>query len=138
MKAQAQRMVGTMALALTAAAILAGGTQAARPDDRAGEIGVGGATPDAFERAVNARLVAVPDAFERAVNAKVAAMPDAFERAVNARLAPAGGTDVSAPSATDGFQWADAALGAAVTIGLLMLGAALLATIRRRTRVILP
>ena len=138
MKVQAQRTTAAIVAALAAAMMLAGGAQAARPDDRAGEIGVGGATPDAFERAVNARLGGVPDAFERAVNAKVAAMPDAFERAVNARLVPTGGTEVSAPDGADGFQWADAALGAAVTIGVLMLGVALLATVRRRTRVILP
>jgi hypothetical protein len=44
--------------------------------------------PDAFERAVSARVSASqPDAFERAVNAKLSApVPDAFERAVNAQL----------------------------------------------------
>jgi hypothetical protein len=132
--------MGAIVAALAAAAILAGGALAQRPDDRAGAIGVGGTTPDAFERAVDAKVAAAPDAVERAVNAKVAATPDAFERAVNAKLASSGvpgGTEPSASSASAGFQWADAALGAAATIGLLMLGLALLATVRRRTRVIL-
>jgi hypothetical protein len=117
--------MGAIVAALAAAAILAGGALAQRPDDRAGAIGVGGTTPDAFERAVDA---------------KVAAAPDAVERAVNARFADgvSGGTATSASSTASGFQWADAALGAAVTIGLLMLGVALVATARRRARVILP
>src|SRR5262245_39517059 len=118
MKVQTQRTIGAVVAMLAVSAVLAGGALGARPDDRAGEIGVGGATPDAFERAVNARLASVPDAFERAVNAKVAATPDAFERAVNARLSSAPATQAPVSSSTDGFQWADAALGGAVAIGL--------------------
>jgi hypothetical protein len=87
---------------LTAAAVLAGGAQADRPDDRGGMLGVGSiysqtAVPDVFERAVGRQLneltvsvgsaasqTAVADVFERAVMRQLdgSAVPDAFERAV--------------------------------------------------------
>ena len=37
------------------------------------------------------------------------------------------------PSASDGFDWADAALGAGLTMALITIGAAALITVRRRT-----
>ena len=37
------------------------------------------------------------------------------------------------PSAGDGFDWADAALGAALTVALITIGGAALITVRRRT-----
>ena len=93
----------------------------------------------------------VPDAFERAVNARLSTPPpDAFERAVNNALRPddrgtVRGPAVGAPQATaapslttaDGFQWDDAAVGASVALAILLLGAALALTIRHRGRVIL-
>jgi hypothetical protein len=102
MKARVQGTVGAIAMMLTAAAVLAGGAQADRPDNRGGMLGVGSinaqtAVPDVFERAVGRQLneltvgvggttsqTAVADVFERAVLRQLdgSAVPDAFERAV--------------------------------------------------------
>jgi hypothetical protein len=62
-----------LALVVLLAALLAPSALASSP-----------ASPDAFERAVDARVSAsLPDAFERAVNARLSApVPDAIERAV--------------------------------------------------------
>jgi hypothetical protein len=160
MKAQAQRLIGSISLALAAAAIVAGGAQADRPDDRAGMLGVGSvsavAAPDAFERAVNrAQAGAVPDAFERAVNiAQAGAVPDAFERAVDiaqsaTTIRPDDRGDARGPGAIvvaqpapiqpashDRFAWGDAAVGAGATLGFLTLGAVFLVATRQRRRVV--
>lgn len=66
--------------------------------------------------------------------------------ALNESLAPASGSQNpggtgntpttivhNSPSAVDGFDWADAALGAGLTMALITIGGAALITVRRRT-----
>jgi hypothetical protein len=141
MNATAHRILRAFALALTGAALLTGGAQAAeRPDDRGGLIGVGGAqvapaSPDAFERAVlrSAAANPVPDVFERAVlrEGRSAVRPDDRAGARGpgnfATALPA-----VAASADSGFRWDDAFLGAAAMLGVVLLGAAATLTIRHR------
>jgi hypothetical protein len=137
MTVQVQRIVRAIVLALAAAAIVAAGAQATRPDDRVRQLGV----PDAIERAVNTKLAAVPDAVERAVNIKLALAPVRPDDRAGVRdPAPVQGEAQAPASAASspGFQWADAAVGAGATIGVFMLGGVLLLTIRRRTHVVLP
>jgi hypothetical protein len=147
MKAQAQRFTGTIVLAFAAAMILAGGAQAERPDDRAGALGVGAtAGPDALERALDIGLGAratepMPDAFERALNIELAAAavrPDDRGTVRGPGIDPGPATTSSSLVSRVGFQWDDAAVGGAAVLGVLMLGAAVLLTIRHRGRVILP
>jgi hypothetical protein len=166
MKAQIQRLLGAVSVGLTVTALLAGGAQADRPDDRAGRLGVGGAssafTPptDVFERAA-ARAIGDrsirPDEGSglRSVGgvASVSVVPDAFERAVlrletsprpddRAGLHGPGSIATQLPAATpvsaDGFEWGDAAFGAAAALGFVLLAGAAALTIRQRGRVILP
>jgi hypothetical protein len=67
-------------------------------------------------------------------------------RALNDSLAPLSGSQnpggtgntpttivYDSPSAGDGFDWADAALGAGLTMALITIGGAALITVRRRT-----
>jgi hypothetical protein len=153
MKAKVHRLTRAIALSLAAAAVIVPAAQAERPDDRAGRIGVGAtssaAAPDAFERALNTELGAYSAGAEDA-----AMVPDAFERALNTALQATatrpddrsgwGGLDVvpeppiaaSSVAGADGFEWADAAVGAGAALGLLLAGMALLLTIRHRGRVI--
>jgi hypothetical protein len=146
MTATAHRIVGTLGTAFAAAALLAGAAQAVeRPDDRGGLIGVGStqvlpATPDVFERAVLRGTAAnpVPDVFERAVlrESRSAVRPDDRAGARGPGVVPTALPSV-AVSAEDGFRWADAFLGAAAMLGVVLLGAAATLTIRHRGRVIL-
>lgn len=146
MKVQAQRMIGTLVLALATAAVAIGTAQAEGPDDRAGMLGVGAVTaaqgtvaPDWFERAAARALVddvVLPN--DRAgllgvgavSNSTQAAAPDWFERgALRATTAVPRG---DAPAVDDGFQWGNAAFGAGAVSGLLLLAAAGALTIRHR------
>jgi hypothetical protein len=142
MKGTAHRILTALGLALTSAALLAGGAQAAeRPDDRGGLIGVGGAqvvpaSADTFERAVlrSAAANPVPDVFERAVlrESRSAVRPDdrAGARGPGNFATPL--PSVAASAADDGFRWDDAFLGAAAMLGVVLLGAAATLTIRHR------
>ena len=146
MKGKTQQLIGAMTAAMVAAAVLAGGAQAQRPDNRAGMIGVGStsavAVPDAFERAVNAATVAVPDAFERALNNSLAATsvrPDDLGTVRGPGVVGIGDQRTATSAASrDGFEWGDAAVGAGAAIAFLILGGAFLLTTRQRERVITP
>jgi hypothetical protein len=141
MKATAHRILRALGLALTGAALLTGGAQAAeRPDDRGGLIGVGGAQvaptpPDAFERAVlrSAAANPVPDVFERAVlrEGRSPIRPDDRAGARGPGIAATALPSVAA-SPDDGFGWDAAFLGAAAMLGVLVLGAAAILAIRSR------
>jgi hypothetical protein len=103
-----------------------------------------GSYPDAFERAVEARRTTVsspggsiPDAFERALNNALTAgpvRPDDSNAARGPGVLAAGVAASSSIETSEGFQWADAAVGAGGASALLMLGAALLMTARHRGR----
>ncbi len=140
MKAQAQRMIGTLVLTIAAAAILVGTAQAEHPNDRAGALGVGGVWasqnvtgPDAFERAA---AKAIADAAvlpnDRAGKLGVGGV-ESTSQAVRAATPAPTVTTVSG----DGFQWGDAAFGAVGALGLVVLGALAALTIRHRNRLIL-
>jgi hypothetical protein len=163
MRVRVQHLPRAIAAALVAAAVLAGTAQADRPDDRARMLGVGAissavATPDVFERAAIRAMrdgVVRPDDRPglRGVGgiASVPAVPDAFERAVLRLAMPVrpndrgglqgpGSVATGVPSVTsvsDGFQWSDAAFGAAAAFGFVLLAGAAALTIRHRSRVIL-
>ena len=146
MKAQAQRMIGTLVLALATGAVAVGTAQADRPDDRAGMLGVGGTavvsstvSPDWLERAAARELahdVVLPN--DRAGLLGVGAVSastqapasDWFERAALRATTAAPLGDV--PAVDDGFQWGDAAFGAGAVSGLILLAAAGALTIRHR------
>ena len=120
-----------------------GAIASTRPDDRAGQIGVGAAQaaqpiPDVFERAVARNATAGPDAFERAVLRSTVDNRRPDDRA-EAR-GPGAFTTVSpaaAASPDDGFAWSDALLGASAMLGIVLLGAAGALVIRHRGRVAL-
>jgi hypothetical protein len=115
MKGKQHILGSTIALCVVVAAVAAPSGFAA-----------GGTSPDAFERAVNARMNALssprqaaPDAFERAVNARMNALsnsrqapPDAFERALNAHTQA-----LAAGATTFGHRGPDLVERAPVTIG---------------------
>lgn len=153
MKARTQKMIAALILALAASAVLVGSAQAAgRPDNRAGIRGIGSGSTgvsDVFTPAVarahavqavrpddraglrgagmtSSTPVARPDVLARAVlrhNASTAVRPDD-----RAGLRGAG-TEVAdnapiATAASAAFHWADAGLGAAATLALILILAA--------------
>ena len=154
MIARHQQIITTLTLALAISAALISSAQATdRPDNRAGIRGIGSQSAnlsDVFTRAV-ARAHAVeavrPD--DRAglrgagtVTSTPTALTDVFQRAVlrhNTSTAPrrdqpggsrADGTKVAdnapvATTASTGFQWIDAGLGAAATLALVLVLAGL-------------
>jgi len=95
--------------------------------------------PDAFERAVNARLsTPMPDAFERAVNAHNASLATIASpgRAVPDVVESIGSPSVAVPS--DGFDWTSAAIGGSAMLALVLLvSGGALATRHSRSRVAL-
>jgi hypothetical protein len=110
-----------------------------RPNDRAGQLGVGSvagsiATPDAFERAVRRHDAAItPDAFERAVAIHVASTPPRPDDRAGSRgpgeiMPQTLDPDITAP---DGLRWSDASVGAGAMLGALLLAAAVGLTVRR-------
>jgi hypothetical protein len=145
MKVHAQRLIGAVSLALTVSAVLAGGALADRPDDRAGMLGVGGASsalaiPDAFERAVARGIGERPvhpndrTGMPGVGGLEAGPVPDVIERTVLREATPVRPDDVITE---DGFQWGDAAFGAGAAFGLVLLAAGATATIRYRRRVVL-
>lgn len=129
MKARHQQIIAaTLTAALALSAVLVGSTQAAdRPDNRAGVRGIGSQNAD------------VSDVFTRAVaraHALEAVRPDnrAGLRGAGTELAD------SAPLATAasaGFQWADAGLGAAAALALVLVGLAVARASHQRSHPIL-
>lgn len=126
-----KRILQTTTLVLAAAALLAPGALADRPDDRAGRLGVGGATsmsgsirPDDRADARGPGGLAVvqsgirPD--DRAAVRGPGAIPTVFATA--------------GPSA-DGFDWADAGIGAVGALGLALLLFGALQVASRRSHV---
>jgi hypothetical protein len=94
--------------------------------------------PDAFERAVNARLAGAPDAVDRAVAVHSASLASAVSPGrVSPDRAPTGSAFF--PSSTaDGFDWASAAIGGSAMLALVLLvGGGTLATRYSRGRVAL-
>ena len=100
------------------------------PNDRAGMLGVGGIEPSSQP--------AVSDAFERAV------LREATPVRPDDRGGPRGpgtvltGVPTATTASDDGFQWDDAAFGAAAVLGFALLGTVAAVTIRNRRKVILP
>ncbi len=150
MTARHQQIIATLTLALAFSAILIGSAQASdRPDNRAGIRGIGSQSTnlsDVFTRAV-ARAQAVPAVRpdDRTGLRGAGATPstpiglsDVFERAVlrhNSATAPrrdhrepitrvADNAPV-AMTASTGFRWTDAGLGAAATLALVLVFAGL-------------
>lgn len=114
-----------------AAASFAAPALAERPDDRAGMLGVGAiadqgaqtASPDWFERAATV-----------AIEQQTAVRPD--DRAGARGPGAIGSEPVSSPttSGSDGFEWMAAGLGAGFVVALGVLGALLVASMRRFER----
>ena len=106
----------------------------ARPDDRAGLLGVGAAS------ALATKLTAIPDAFERAVarSTDAVARPDdrgdARGPGVYFTVPPV----ASAAIAADGFEWGDASAGAGAMLMAILLAAGVAVSLRHRGRTILP
>jgi hypothetical protein len=139
MKAQAQRLIGAVSLALVAAAIVVGAAQADRPDDRAGMLGVGAASSAVGERPLhpNDRTGMLGVGGVSSVETPVAPVrPDDRAGIRGPGLVPADSAAVTAIS-DDGFRWGDAAFGAGAAFGLVLLAAGATATIRYRRRVVL-
>jgi hypothetical protein len=148
------RSIGTIVLAFGAAALFAASAQADRPDDRAGMLGLGGASgaavsvrPDdrAGTRGIGAVEASqpeiVPDVVARLVATRVDGAPGRPDDRAGARgpgivfpKAPLGTVTVSA----DAFEWADATIGAAATLSVILLAGALALTVRQRRRISLP
>ena len=120
MKAQAQRMIVALVVAVAAATALAGAAQAEHPNDRAGVLGVGGiaatqtiASPDWFERAAARALADATQAntgqdwFERAAARALAGetqatvSPDWFERAAARALAATSSSRMTAAACSE-------------------------------------
>jgi hypothetical protein len=144
MKAQAQRMIGALVLTLATAAVVVGAAQAEHPNDRAGMLGVGGvAASEAADQAV------IPN--DRGGMLGVGGIESPGLQSTPVRPDDRGGlrgpgtvsTEVATqmPTVTiasgDGFQWGDAAFGAAAALGFVLLGMLAALTIRHRSRVIL-
>lgn len=134
------RSLRMLMVVLSTAGVLVPIAQASeRPNDRAGLLGVGNvaasiATPDAFERAVARHDASItPDALERALAIHVASTPPRPDDRAGA-LGPGEITPVISNrdvSASDGFQWSDASVGAGAMLGALLLAAAVGLTVRR-------
>jgi hypothetical protein len=127
-----RRTIGSSAIALiTAAAIASTAVAGTRPDDRSGRLGVGGTSVD---------LVAPTRPDDRAGLIGIGAIAD---RATSTSIRPDDRVEARGPgayftapiqvAARDGFEWGDAALGAAATLGVLLAAAAAF-TARRRLR----
>lgn len=151
MKARRQKKIAALTLALTLSTVLIGGAQAAdRPDNRPGIRGAGSQSTnlsDVFTRAVarthavqaarpdnRAGLrgvgsapistpVALSDVFERAVlrhNTSTAPRPDDRAGLHGVGITLANASPVAA-AVSAGFQWADAGLGAAAALTLVLI-----------------
>ena len=162
MKAQMRRLLWAVASMLFAAAMLVGPAQAERPDDRAGLLGVGSASAAAIgDQAVrpddrggslgvggaggsSLTQATRPDDRSGRIGvgsaetwvARTAIRPDDRDGIRGLGMTQAATTPVAA-SAGDPFEWGDAFLGAGATVGLLLLGASLVFTVRSKGRVIL-
>lgn len=95
-----------------------------------------GSYPDAFERAVNARLASAPDVVDRAVAAHQASLTSTVSPGRATPDLPPTGSAFLASSTADGFDWTSAAIGgsAMLAVVLLVSGGAL-ATRHSRGRV---
>ena len=94
----------------------------------------GGTMPDAFERAVNARIASTPpDAFERAVAAHRAGLLALASpgRAVGDVVPPTSST--SSATATR-FDWSSALIGGSALLGFVLLAAGAALTVTRHGR----
>ena len=123
MKLQRQRM-GALALTIVTAAVLVGSAQAGHPNDRAGMLGVGGVAVEQGTGAVDDQAIRPNDRPGMLGVGGIEPVRDTGVRAVTT-------------SSADGFQWGDAAFGAAAAFGFVLLGAAGALAIRHRGRVIL-
>jgi hypothetical protein len=140
MKAQAQRLVGSISVALVAAAIGAGAALADRPDDRAGMLGVGATSSSVGEQPGHpndrAGLLGVGGLSSVEVQAVIPVRPDD-----RGGIRGPGSEAAETPSVTtfsdDGFQWGDAAFGAGAALSLGLLAAGAMAALRHRRRVAL-
>ncbi len=96
----------------------------------------GGSYPDAFERAVNARLAGSPDAVDRAVAAHQASLASTVSPGRATPDLPPTGAAFLTSSTAEGFDWTSAAIGgsAMLAVVLLVSGGAL-ATRHSRGRV---
>ena len=95
----------------------------------------GGTMPDAFERAVNARIASTPpDAFERAVATHQAGLLAVASpgRAVVDVVQPTSST--SSATAATGFDWSSAFVGGSAMLGFVLLAAGAALTVTRHGR----
>jgi hypothetical protein len=150
MRIQAQRWIGTVSLMLGAAAILAGGAQADRPDDRAGMLGVGAASSGEIEQPSHpndrGRMLGVggvfagsgPDAELAVLRDDAPVRPDDRKTRVTAGTSENGTRGPGIALSAGAFQWGDAAFVAGAAFSLVLVAALAIAAIRHRGRVILP
>lgn len=120
-----RRMRGTLVLALVVAAGFAGAAAAERPNDRAGALGVG-----ATAASVAQRHAVIPNDRGGLLGIGAIETPAAAATSTDA--------SVSAAASDEGFQWGDAALGAATALGVVLLGLVGFLAARQRTRMVLP
>ena len=132
MKHRIGHRIIALAVVASAAAILAAPAVAARPDDKPGMLGVG-AVGASTERPA---AVTYFYANERAtlVDSGRALRPD--DRPGPRGAGAVGGQSVTGPttSGDDGFEWTAAGLGAGFIVALGLLGALLVASVRRFER----
>jgi hypothetical protein len=134
-----QRLIGAFVLSLVAAVVVVGSAQAQHPNDRGGMLGVGGiAAEGAADHAVipndRAGMLGV-GGIEREALQSAAVRPDD-----RGGLRGPGAVATAEPIAAvieDGFQWRDAAFGAAAAVGIALLGIVGALTLRQHRRVIL-
>jgi hypothetical protein len=134
MRNRASRMLGVLAVTLAAAVVVGSAAAAEHPNDRAGVLGVGGVSAsDGGDRVVipNDRggLLGV-GSIEAQALAGMPAQPDDRGGLRRSGAAVTEAQSVKAP-AGDGFQWADAAFGAAAALGIVLLGIAGVGALRR-------
>ena len=146
MKRKAQRLAGSISAGMAVAAMLAGGALADRPDDRAGMLGVGGASVS--EQTVHpndrAGALGVGGALQAAVPVNRAVLPDSAlvrpdDRGGIRGPAMAAASSVATTTVSgDSFRWGDAAFGALAAFGFLLLTGATMVMLRGRSRVLVP
>jgi hypothetical protein len=134
-----QRLIGAFVLSLVTAVVIVGTAQAQHPNDRGGMLGVGGIAAEGV-----ADHAVIPN--DRAGMLGVGGIDRETLQTASVRPDDRGGLRGPGAVATaqhiaavidDGFQWRDAAFGAAAAFGIALLGIVGALTLRQHRRVIL-
>jgi hypothetical protein len=131
MNVYAQRMFALAGAFISALSFLAAAQANGRPDDRAGTLGIREAQALVLRPDDRGGLHGVGATLSPTTRPE---RPDDRAGAHGVVLSPTRQATPAISNFTDAaFHWNDAALGSAATIGVLLLGGALLLSIRRRT-----